>query len=143
MLTFADSDAIAAEVRRLRSGYSKVGNWNLPQVCYHLNFAMKFSMRPGPHAAPPVDPLAAEKLKHMLKTGQPPQGIQAPDIAVPPPHVSDGVIDEFLGTVEMLKNFQGDFAPHRLFGVVSRDDFHRLHLIHSAHHLGHLIPSGE
>jgi hypothetical protein len=143
LLSFADTDAVAAEVRRLRRGWTKTGNWSLPQICWHLNRAMTFSMRPGPHPAPPVDPAAAERLHYMLKTGRPPDGIQAPDIAIPPAEVPEPAIDEFLATLETLKNFKGEFAPHRLFGVVSRDDYYRLHLLHSAHHLGFLIPAGE
>jgi uncharacterized protein DUF1569 len=143
MLNFADTDEVAAEVRRLRKGWTKTGNWSLEQICWHLNRAMRFSMRPGPHAAPLHDPKAAERLAYMLKTGRPPEGIQAPDMALPPAQVPDAAIDEFLATLTALKSFKGEFAPHRLFGVVSHDDFYYLHLLHSAHHLGHLIPDGE
>jgi hypothetical protein len=132
---------VAAEVNRLRSGCTHAGNWNLQKTCWHLNRAYRFSMRPGPHD--PVRPSFVQKMqiRTILAFGRIPSGIQAPERALPPNDAGDASIDEFLEAIQMLKDFKGDFAPHPKLGSVDRDTFYKLHLIHSAHHLGFLTPT--
>ena len=43
-LDFRDFDALTAEVERLKSGYTKVGNWELGEVCHHLGRTMQSSL---------------------------------------------------------------------------------------------------
>jgi hypothetical protein len=142
-LNFADGDAVKAEVNRLRPGYQQSGSWNLPQICWHLNTAISYTMRPGPHPQPPTPPDTAERLKKVLASGRIPSGIQSPEMAVPPADAPEAAIDQFLATIDSLKTFKGPFAPHRLFGSVPQADYLRLHLIHSAHHLGFLTPTAK
>ncbi|HVT82031.1 MAG TPA: DUF1569 domain-containing protein [Phycisphaerae bacterium] len=139
LLKLANAEEVAGEVRRLRAGYARAGNWTLPQICWHLNTIMTFTMSPGPHAPLEVDAAAKAKLAQVLATGQV-SGVKAPERVVPPEDVGEEVIDQFLGTLQRLQTFKGPFAPHRLFGEVPFDDYVRLHLIHASHHLGHLIP---
>jgi Protein of unknown function (DUF1569) len=143
-LNFQDVDAVIAEVKRLRgTKCEKAGNWSLEQVCFHLNVAMNNTMRPGPHAPVEVSPELKARLANLLATGQMPGGLKGPEIANPPENVPDGTIDQFLATLEKLKTFKGPYAPHRLFGEISTSEFSKLHLMHSAHHLGHIVPAGQ
>jgi len=138
-LKLQNADEVAAEVRRLRRGCGKVGNWSFQQICWHLNAAMTFGMSPGPHTPVQVDAAARAKLAEILAGGEI-TGVKAPERVVPPEQVPDEVVDQFLATLERFKTFPGPFAPHRLFGEVAHADYVRLQLIHASHHLGHLIP---
>jgi hypothetical protein len=140
-LKFADADAVAADVRDLREGYSKCGNWTLEQACWHLAKALRASMRP-----PPYDPVESSlikkvQLRAILLAGRIPSGVRAPEHIVPPGDVPESAIDDLLAALEELKQFKGEFAPHRMLGNVKHDDFVRLHMIHCGHHLGLLHPT--
>jgi hypothetical protein len=143
-INFADTDAVASEVKRLRGGgYTRAGNWTLAQICYHLNIALRSTMRSGPHQPVQAVPDAPEKVKGILASGKIPDGIRAPDQAIPPPNTPMTAVDDLLKALVTLKTFPGPFAPHRLFGELPTPDFRRLHLIHCAHHLGYLVPTSE
>jgi len=139
-LAFNDADAVAGEVKRLRVGYTRAGNWTLPQVCWHLNMVMTFTMRAGPHAAVEVGPEANAKLAKILEGGEIVGKIEAPERVVPPVTAGEGDVEAFLATLEKFKVFAGPFAPHRLFGEMGFEEYRRLHLIHCGHHLGFLAP---
>jgi hypothetical protein len=139
-LKLADLDAVAAEVKTLRIGYFRAGNWSLPQVCWHLNTIMTYAMSPGPHAAVTADPAMQAKLAHILAEGEV-SGVTAPERVVPPEQVADEEVDRFLATLSRFKEFDKPFPPHRMFGEMPRADYLRLHLIHCSHHLGHLVPA--
>jgi hypothetical protein len=140
-LKFADADAVAADVRLLCQGYSQSGNWSLQQSCWHLAKALRSSMRPGPHEPVETGIVKKMQLRAILLAGRIPSGVKAPDHVVPPTDVPESAIEDFLAALEELKQFKGDFAPHRMLGNVGHEDFIRLHLIHCAHHLSHLRPA--
>ena len=143
VISFNSPQAVAEEVKRLRPGCTRAGNWSLPQVCRHLNTAIRFSMRPGPYEPIAVTPESKSRLAAVLAAGQIPPGIKGPERAIPPQDTPDGAIDEFLITLAVLEKFPGPYAPHPFFGEVPTADFARLHLIHCALHLGHLVPVTE
>jgi len=148
-LKFADADAVAAEVRRLRSGYTQAGNWNLRQTCWHLNKAVRFSMQGGSTGSPgSASPGSAAKrslqwatARIVLITGWVPTGVSAPQRVIPPTDAPESAIDEFLAALAELKRFSGEFGVHPRFGRLSRDQYMRLHWIHCSHHLGFLTPT--
>ena len=92
---------------------------------------------------PPIAPSLIQKmqLKTILMMGRIPNGVQAPERVQPPADVPDGSIDEFLNALVLLKDFKGEFAPHRMLGSMDHDKFVRLHLIHCAHHISFLSPT--
>jgi Protein of unknown function (DUF1569) len=140
-LKFADADAVAAEVRRLRSGYTRVGEWSLPQMCWHLGSAIEFSMRPPPHKAVKAGIGRKVLLLAILMMGRIPAGAHAPDPITPAKETPESTIDDFFTVLERLKNFTGKFAPNPMFGHLTHGQYLRLHLIHCAHHLGFLRPA--
>jgi hypothetical protein len=142
-LRFADVDSVAAEVRRLRGGYDRAGNWSLEQVCWHLDKALSTSMQPGPHAPAPAGLIRRLQLKIILTTGRIPIRVQGPQRVMPPAQIDPAAIDDFLLTLQALGAFEGQFKPHPMFGPMDRDRFLRLHMIHCAHHLGFLVPAGR
>jgi hypothetical protein len=137
-LKFADADAVAAEIGRLRKGYVRAGNWSLPQVCRHLELAFRHSMKPAPERTVETTWFQWVLLKIMLASGKIPAGVPSPERLVAPADTPDAAIDECLAALEELKNFKGQFAPHPFLGWIKHRDYMTLHLIHCAHHLGFL-----
>ncbi len=78
-------------------------------------------------------------LKKILEEGVLPT-VEAPKQVMPPGDAEGLEIDRFLETLERFRKFKGPYAPHRLFGEMSVEDYARLHLIHCSHHLGFLVP---
>lgn len=144
-LKFANADAVAAEVGRLRKGYNRSGEWSLPQICKHLDVAMRFSMKPPKERKPPrkVGFLQWTQLRVILLTGRIPAGFPAPERIIPPDDTPESAIDEFLAALREWENFTGEFNPHPMLGQMSHREGVRLHLIHCAHHLGFLSPAGK
>jgi hypothetical protein len=140
-LKFAGADDVAADVKRLRPGYRQAGSWNLPQISWHLDKAIRFSMEPRPPIAPSL--VQKMQLKAILAIGRIPNGVQAPERVQPPPDTPESAIDEFLEALVILKDFKGEFAPHRMLGSMDHDQFMRLHLIHCAHHISFLSPTSR
>jgi len=140
-LKFADADGVAAEIRRLRKGYSRAGNWSLPQICRHLEMAIRYSMKPASDRKMETTWFQWVLLKIMLASGKIPAGVPTPEQIVPPEDTPDAAIEECLAALEELKNFPGEFAPHPFLGRIKHRDWVKLHLIHCAHHLGFLSPA--
>jgi len=140
-LKFADAGDVAAEVRLLRKGYQRAGNWSLEQICWHLNKALSYSMQPVESTAARVGLIRRLQLRIILATKRIPLRVRAPQRIMPSDETDASAIDEFLLTLQVLQAYDGQFAPHRLFGPISRDQFFRFHMIHCGHHLGYLIPA--
>jgi hypothetical protein len=144
VLRFNSPDQVIADVRNLKKGHKQAGDWTLPQACWHLNVAMGNTMRPGPHeqtVAMTED--LHRRLQGILKSGQLPQGVQAPPVANPPADAQESAIESFIATLERWKSYRGEFAPHRIFGKISDDEMRQLAMIHCAHHLSFFVPTGE
>jgi hypothetical protein len=140
-LIFSNEDAVIADIRSLRRGYSKTGAWSLAQVCWHLDATSKGRMAPGPFPDDtPEQQSKKDLLKQILVTSQLPT-VTAPERVIPPADAPDSAIDALIDTLTQLKAFAGPMAPHRIFGRMSDADARRLNLIHCAHHLSFLVPS--
>jgi hypothetical protein len=142
-LNFSTFDEVADDVRRLRAdGCERCGQWSLAQVCNHLNQSLQYSMRPGPFPADtPEQAARGELFRQILASGRLPEGIPAPESMVPPPDAGDEAVDAFLATAKRYAGFEGQVAPHRIFGTRDQQDLRRLARIHCAHHLSHLVPA--
>jgi hypothetical protein len=143
-LRYASDEDVAADVRKLRNGYTRAGAWTLPQACCHLDLAMKARMQPGPF--PPTTPEQEARrpmMREILASGQMPDGLQSPEPFLPPPseQCGDDAIDSFLATLEKWKSYPGPFAPHRIFGQISPDEWRALNRIHCARHFSFLTPT--
>jgi hypothetical protein len=143
LIRYANEDEVVADVQRLRAGYTQVGAWSLPQMAWHLNQAVLQRMKPGPYAPDTPEQTARKPLLQqvLLTNGYLPDGITAPEPMVPPAHVPEGSIDDLIASLRRLKAYQGEIAPHRLFGRIPDAEARRLNLIHCAHHLSYLTPT--
>lgn len=142
-LRFRDLDEVIAEIRTLQRGYARAGNWSLPQVCWHLEVSVANRMKPGPYPAnTPEQEARRPVFEQVLASGRLPDGIVAPEPMVPPPDCGDEAIEACIKQLERFKGYTGRIPPHRIFGDLPDDEARQLNLIHCAHHLGYLVPTG-
>ncbi len=150
MLSWNAVDQIMPEVDRLLAGYTPAGNWSLGQACKHLSDTIVSSIQGFPAVPFPgnimlgvLRPLVGSKFKkQVLTSGQMKPGIRVPAKFMPKPGLDDRAEAEALrATIMLYKAHTGPMAPHPMFGAMTRDDWDRLHAIHSALHLGFLVPS--
>jgi hypothetical protein len=142
-LRYPDFNAVKTDVQNLRTkDYQQLGNWTLSQIAWHLNKAFEFPLN-----TPATDPTDEQRafrpaLEQFLSTGSLPAGIKAPDIAVPPATANDSDVDALLATLDRAAAHNRP-AQHRRFGPLTAEEFHRLSLLHCAHHLSYLLPAAE
>ncbi len=141
-LSFADEEAVIADIQRLRKGYVRAGSWSLAQICDHLDKGIQLRMKPGPFEPDTPEQEARKAMrKQILTTGELPDGIAAPDYMQPPADCADNSIDACIARLREFAAFKGPIAPHRLFGRLPEADARRLNLIHCARHLSFLTPT--
>jgi hypothetical protein len=142
-LRFESLDDVMPDVERLLEGHTTVGNWTLAQICRHLaTVARRVVDLP---ASTPVDAsqwVGEEKKREVFASGLLPEGIPGPPEIMP----GEGLDahEEAEGLRRALDHFRaspGPVIPHRVFGPLSRDEWHRLQCIHCAHHLSFAVPA--
>lgn len=143
-LQFAGFDEVRADIDRLQQdGYDRVGNWDLAQVCDHLAMAMLGSTQDFPFRAPWLFRrfLGPYFFRKIRKAGRMRTGVVIPDEVKPKPGGDAGTnIERFADAVRVFERHPGPFAEHPFLGKFSGKDWRDFHLIHSAHHLGFLVP---
>ena len=137
-LDYANIDAAIADVQSLRRGYAQSGNWDLPQICWHLTNVLDRTSRPATEPATPEQIKMQPIKQQILATGRLPGRIEAPAPVVPPENCGEESIDAFIAALRRLAVYPEKSAVHRLWGPLTVAEFHRLSLIHCAHHLSHL-----
>jgi hypothetical protein len=136
--------------RLLEGGYASVGDWNLAQVCGHVQQWMSFPMDGFPKPGFPINGMmwvmkilvGRSMLKKVLAEGK--MKAKAPTMpsTVPSADGDDAVaVQRLRETVERLIGWKDDYYASPLFGPMDRETVVRLQLIHAAHHLSFLIPN--
>ena len=133
------------EVDRLLLGHRTVGNWSLGQICNHLALNVRrFGIEGFPDAAPwlvrkLIGPIVKRRI---LGTGTVKEGMKLPQAYIPIPGLDDRAEAEIRCGNDDPRLFSGEAGPmatHPFFGPLSRTEWHRLHCIHSAHHLSFVV----
>jgi hypothetical protein len=143
-LSFASLDRVMPDVDALLEGHRTVGNWTLGQICNHLTIWIQGSIDGFPLMAPwvvrkTIGPIALRKI---LKDGRIGTGIKVQDVYLPKSDLDDRAEAEALrAALTFFSAHNATFAQHPFFGVLSRDDWTRLHGIHCAHHLSFVWPN--
>lgn len=144
-LSFGSIDEIMPDVEKLLAGHRVVGNWSLAQICQHLSTVMRRIV--DLPASTPSDPsqwFPAEKKQAIMASGQLEEGLQAPPEIMPIETGSDAEEAEKLRqAIAHYVASSGPKIPHRFFGPLTREEWDRLQLIHSAHHLSFAVPVPE
>jgi hypothetical protein len=143
-LQFEDLGQVTQEVERLRrDGYARAGRWDLGQVCEHLALALEAMMAGFPRRFPWwVRWLGGPVVRAwVFATGRFPAGLPMPaGVAPADAPDEDAAVRHWREALERFTRFDGPLAPHPAFGRLSRRQWERLTLIHSAHHLSFLLP---
>lgn len=144
-LQFAEVGDIAVEVQRLtQAGYTKVGAWDLSQCCKHLSLTMAASMSRFPIVFPWIFRVTIGRLIRwlMLTSGWMPSGFRAPKMLDPGEPADEAkAVNRLVRLCEQAASADVEWAIHPAFGRMSAAQWRRLHCIHAAHHLSHLIPA--
>src|SRR5438105_702823 len=142
-LRFNSFDEIIPDVERLLEGHTTVGTWSLAQICRHLaSVARRVVDLPASTPSDPSQWVGEERKRQVFETGMIPEGLPGPPEVMPPEHLDER--EEAEGLRQAIAHFTsspGPVIPHRLFGPLSRAEWHRLQLIHLAHHLSFAIPT--
>jgi hypothetical protein len=148
-LNFRSLDEAVTDAERLhQSGYDKVGNWDLAQVCFHLSEWMRFPLDGYPKTPLVIAPImwlmrktAGRKiLEKTLTKGFEPGGHTLNQTLPAPGGDEAAAVARLRQTVERFGKHNGPYHPSPLFGQMTRDEWTRLNLAHCAHHLSFLIP---
>jgi uncharacterized protein DUF1569 len=141
-LQFASLDEVMPEVDRLRQGHTTVGTWSLAQICRHLATVLRRVVDlPASTPHDPSQELGEERKREVLETGRIPEGLPAPQVVSPEGQLDEDVEAENLRqAIAYFQASPGPVAPHRFFGPLTRDEWHRLQCVHCAHHLSFAIP---
>jgi len=149
-LTFDSLDSAILDAEQLLgSGYEKAGNWNLVQVCGHLESWLSYPMDGFPKMDLPADattdPEAAkagkEMLKNILANGFPPGVPTNPDTIPSADSDSDqAALNGLREVVQRFNAYEGEIAASPFFGAMDKESTLGLQLRHFAHHLGFLVP---
>jgi hypothetical protein len=144
-LELKDLDEVLSECRSLHQmGYRRMGKWSLAQICRHLRMTFDSSIDGYPlwmSFFAPLRPFIRRMMLPRLLRGDSPKGIPTAPMFAPPADLDDAKEIEILtASIHRLQNHQGDFKPHPGFGRMDSEQMKRFHTVHSAHHLGFLVP---
>ncbi|MBI3410112.1 MAG: DUF1569 domain-containing protein [Planctomycetes bacterium] len=143
-LEFKGFPEVVAELDRLhQSGYTKLGQWDLAQICNHLGYFIQASLD-GPKATVPwilKFLFGRFVLRRILKQRRMKAGAPTPQKPLPAPGGDESAaVERLKHEIERFRNHHGELHASPFFGYLTPQEWSELHLIHCAHHLGFLSP---
>lgn len=88
--------------------------------------------------------IAPIMLNRILSTNQWPERVPTDTESLPVETGRDQTaVEEFRSAVNRLLNFNGPWKTSPLFGLLGKEQLIQLHRIHTAHHLGFLVPKDD
>ncbi len=79
----------------------------------------------------------------IMKTGAMKANVPTPQKPLPEPGGDEtAAVERLTGLIERLKKTTGELHASPFFGRLTNEEWRRLHLIHSSHHLGYSLPVG-
>lgn len=145
-LDFHTGAEVIAEVERLRSGgYTQTKNWNLTQMCEHLDATTRGGMEGFGFRLPWI--LRATIIKwmfaRMLKKRKMPSGASTMASLKPKTEGAaddDAIINRYLETVREAETYDGSFEDYPFLDNLTPDTWRQFMWLHAAHHLSFLVP---
>jgi hypothetical protein len=144
LLNFRTFDDALAEVQRLHEGgYTRLGNWDLAQICHHCAHWMEEALDGFEEKVPWLLKVLAGRwiLNSILKSRRMQAGTPTPQKPLP-----ESGLDEVAAIARLHDAISRLQQPHAVaqespfFGKMSIQEARELHLIHLQHHLGFLQP---
>ncbi len=148
-LDLRSGDEVIKEIERLREGgYEKAKNWNLTQVCEHLDATMTGGMDGFGFRLPWILRATVMKwaFRHFLKRRVLLSGAPTFPILKPAASGTDDdaeTIAHCVATIQRASEFSGSLDDYALLDNLSVADWRDFMWIHAAHHLSFLRPVGE
>lgn len=133
--------ALQADLNDLQAGYEQGGQWSLGMAADHLARTMSASLEGGKGLPGPVKAVLRWLiLPQLLRRGTMPRGVPAP-AAVKPRDVPDAQgVAALQSQIDKAQAWCDSTIGHPMFGTMAMESFHRLQLLHAAHHLSFLTP---
>ena len=144
-VNYASLDEVLADAERLSSGPVKtLGNWTPGQIYKHLATAFNGSIDGLPDSFPWYIRLVGRLFKKRIMAGSMPPGLKLPadfaKVVLPAPTADDVGLAELRAAVQRLKR-EPCRARHPVFGDVTKEEWDRIHLMHSNLHMSFLAPA--
>ncbi|MGP0064086.1 MAG: DUF1569 domain-containing protein [Isosphaeraceae bacterium] len=143
-LSFASLQDVLADAERIGAGDVKaLGNWSPGQAFLHLATVMNGSIDGTPFKAPWFIRMVARLMKKKILSRPMPSGFQLPseaaDVLVPGPTSTEEGLAALRDAITRLER-EPKRATHPVLGGLTREEWNRIHLIHSALHLSFFVP---
>lgn len=146
-LTFRDANEVIQEIERLKqSGYQRLGNWSLSQICEHLDKTIQIGLNGSEFRLPWILRVTMGKwiLNWSLRNNRMPNfRVNAPKSLLPKEQSTaddKSVIDRCIARHKEAAEFPGPVKNYPLVNHISLEDWRKVQWMHAARHLGFLIP---
>jgi len=133
-----------------KNGYTRLGKWNLAQVCEHLRDWILFMLDGYPKTPLWMSPMVwairvtvgKSILRKIIRSGKMSEGGPTMSQTVHPAQGLDDAdsLKRFKETIARFKLHAGGYHPSPLFARLSAEEGLALQLVHCAHHIGFLAP---
>ena len=146
-LHFNSLDDLQAEVERLAGGEVKMlGNWSLAQMFNHLAAGLNSTIDGSSFKAPFLMKLIlAPLMKKKFIYGAIPSGFKIPKDAeaqfLPSSDVELAASMSELQAAILRVKSADNFAPHPMFGILSKEETEQFQLRHAEMHLSFAVPA--
>ncbi len=142
-LVFGNIGDILPDIQRLQNGCRSLGTWSLGQTCQHLADSFHGSIDGFDLRNHRIKRFFLHKkmLQYALTKGIPKNYTVDPNLTPNDDVPLDDAIQALTSAIDRYQKYQGFLHPHPLFGKMSRENWDRIHCIHSAHHLSLLLPN--
>lgn len=120
------------------------GAWTLPQILDHCAQSIDSSIRGFPLHKPAIVKKTVGRLVlwRFLGRGAMSHDRNGPIPGLPPP--ADGSLEDAVSrltsSIDAFLAFDGEPAPHFVYGPATKDQYDRVHAMHIADHLGDIAP---
>lgn len=142
-------DAVRDAEHLLAAGYEKTGTWDLAQVCNHLAAWFHYQVDGFPRLPLLLRPvfwtirntIGGRIARKAFASGEMKPGLPTAPQSVYQPGGDDAkAVAEFRDMVARWEAHTGTMHPSPIFGRMTKEQYRRGHLIHTAHHLSFLVP---
>ena len=135
---------VLADAERLTQGnFNTLGNWSAGQIFLHLAKSFNDSIDGSDMRLPWYLKLLGPLLKNKLLRGPMAPGVKLPEsvakVTVPGPTSTEEGMAALRSAIARLES-ESKRAPSPFLGAMTKDEWNRLHLNHSALHMSFLVP---
>ena len=140
-------DEVIAEISRLReSGYSTGGNWNLSQMCEHLNGTMRIGLDGGSKPFPWIMRVTLGNFMFWLFRNRYTRGFNGintlPELEPRELDAEDNaLVDQCLTTLAEARDRTAPLPPYPIASQPTVVQWQQMMTVHAQHHLEFLKPN--